>query len=168
MTDAEAEKVVATRIAAYFAAVPSNDLNPAYLAREILRVLDQAGLIRRRDPKPPHYRPPGEQHVVSLPDLNDGARVIICTGEFDQQSLTAISKAGAAATSDPTIRRVVLDVSRITFADSSMLNEMFRLLRTSRLILVGPLPRTLDRVLELTQSRALFQIADSIETARTL
>lgn len=46
-----------------------------------------------------------------------------------------------------------------------MLNEMFRLRRNSRLVLIGPLPTSLERVLELTQARALFHVADSIEAA---
>ncbi|WP_326592484.1 hypothetical protein [Streptomyces sp. NBC_01294] len=49
-----------------------------------------------------------------------------------------------------------------------MLNEMLSLLRTSRLVLAGPLPRTLGRVLELTEADRLFPTADSIEAARAL
>ncbi|WP_392895528.1 STAS domain-containing protein [Streptomyces sp. LN699] len=72
------------------------------------------------------------------------------------------------AAADPTIRRIVLDVSRLTFADSSMLNEMLRLLRSGRLVLAGPLPPSLRRVFELTQAGPLFPAADSVEAARTL
>ncbi|MGW7059603.1 STAS domain-containing protein [Streptomyces sp. NPDC054904] len=94
--------------------------------------------------------------------------MIACSGEFDQDTLEPLRQAYAPAVADPAIRRIVLDVSRITFADSSMLNTMFHLLRTGRLVLAGPLPRSLARVLEITQAGPLFPTAGSVEEARTL
>ncbi|MFD3761540.1 STAS domain-containing protein [Streptomyces sp. NPDC058622] len=169
MSDAETAKVVATRIAAYLAAVRPNEPNPDDLAWVVIRALNQAGLLNSRGPDiTADDRAPGHQQVLTLPDRDDGTRVIVCVGEFDQQTLESVRQAGAAAIADPAIHHIVMDVSRITFADSSMLNEMFRLLRNSSLALVGPLPTSLERVLELTQARTLFRIADSIEAARTL
>ncbi|MCX5078629.1 STAS domain-containing protein [Streptomyces sp. NBC_00513] len=109
-----------------------------------------------------------EQQVLVLPDEGDGVRVIACVGEFDQDTLGSFRQAGNPAVADPAVRRIVLDVSRLTFADSSMLNEMLRLLRSGRLVLAGPLPPGLRRVLELTQAGPLFPVADSVEVARTL
>lgn len=109
-----------------------------------------------------------EQQVRVRPDEGDGVRVITCSGEFDQDTLTAFQEAGAAAAADPTVRRIVLDVHQITFADSSMLNEMLRLLRTTRLVLAGPLPRVLALLLELTQADRLFPTAETVEAARAL
>ncbi|MFD3717044.1 STAS domain-containing protein [Streptomyces sp. NPDC058674] len=166
MTDAETARMISSRIAAYLTAVHPARPNPDDLAWVIVRALNQSG--DRTAALPSDGERPGEQQVLTLPDQDDGARVIVCVGEFDQQTLHPFRAAGLAATADPTIRRVVLDVSRITFADSSMLNEMFRLLRSSRLVLVGPLPHSLARVLELTQAGPLFPTTDSIEAARTL
>ncbi|MFD3940787.1 hypothetical protein ACFWSF_38725 [Streptomyces sp. NPDC058611] len=45
---------------------------------------------------------------------------------------------------------------------------MLDLLRSGRLVLAGPLPRSLARVPELTQAGRLFTTADSVEEARTL
>ncbi|MFD3680432.1 STAS domain-containing protein [Streptomyces sp. NPDC058613] len=169
MSDAKAAKAIAARIASYLAAVHPDEANPDDLAWAIVHTLKQAGLYGHTDRSGrSDTNEPGEQQVLALPDQNDGARVIVCAGQFDQQTLGPLSEAGAKATADPTIRRIILDISRITFADSSMLNEMFRLRRNNDLILVGPLPPSLERVLELTQARALFQVAESIETARTL
>ncbi|MFD5892016.1 STAS domain-containing protein [Streptomyces sp. NPDC060334] len=109
-----------------------------------------------------------EQEVLVLPDEGDGVRVIACAGEFDQDTLEAFRKAGGPAVADPAVRRIVLDVSRLTFADSSMLNEMLRLLRSGRLVLAGPLPPSLERVFELTQAGSLFPTAHSVEAARIL
>ncbi|WP_411103014.1 STAS domain-containing protein [Streptomyces sp. cmx-4-9] len=169
MNDTETAKIIAAQIAAYLAAVKPAEPNPDDLAWAVLHALKQAGLHGYAlNGKGEDVRQSGEQQVLVLPDRDDGTRVIVCAGEFDQQSLDAITEAGAAATADPAIGRIVLDVSRITFADSSMLNAMFRLRRASTLVLVGPLPRSLERVLQLTQARTLFDVAEDIDTARTL
>lgn len=169
MSDEEVAKTISTRIAAYLAVVRPREPDPDALAQVILRALRHAGLLADTDPAPrTDDKAPGEQQVLPLPDRDDGVRVIVCAGEFDQQTLGAVREAGAAALADPAIRRIVLDVSRITFADSSMLNELFRLRRGSTLVLVGPLPHSLERVLELTQARTLFQVTPDIETARTV
>ncbi|MCY0945777.1 MULTISPECIES: STAS domain-containing protein [Streptomyces] len=98
----------------------------------------------------------------------DGVRVIVCAGEFDQETLEPLRAACMAAADDPGVRRIVLDVTQVAFADSSMLNLMVRMLRTGRLVLAGPVPPRLGRLLDLTQARDLFPTADGIEAARTL
>ncbi|MFD3807803.1 STAS domain-containing protein [Streptomyces sp. NPDC058611] len=108
-----------------------------------------------------------EQQVRVEPDVG-GVRVIVCAGEFDQDTLEPFRAVGTAAAADPEVRRIVLDLRRVSFADSSMLNQMLMLLRTGRLVLAGPVPHQLDRLLLLTQARDLFTIADGVEAARTL
>ncbi|MFD9305423.1 STAS domain-containing protein [Streptomyces sp. NPDC060048] len=108
-----------------------------------------------------------ELRVRVLPD-EDGVRVIVCAGEFDQDTLGSLRAACAAAADHPGLRRIVLDVTRVTFADSAMLNLMLILLRTGRLILAGPVPTRLGRLLDLTGAREVFPTADGIEAARTL
>ncbi|WP_150521109.1 STAS domain-containing protein [Streptomyces subrutilus] len=95
-------------------------------------------------------------------------RVIVCVGEFDQDTLGPLREAGAAAVADPSIRRTVLDVSRAAFADSAMLNQMLRLLRHGRLVLAGPLPGSLARTWEVTEADRLFPTADGVDAARAL
>ncbi|MER6387322.1 STAS domain-containing protein [Streptomyces sp. NPDC060334] len=108
-----------------------------------------------------------EQGVVVLPD-DGGVRVITCVGEFDQDTLGPLTAASAAAVADPSLRRIVLDVREVTFADSSLLNHMVILLRSGRLVLAGPVPPRLERLLELTEARALFTITDGVDEARAM
>ncbi|MGW6824247.1 STAS domain-containing protein [Streptomyces sp. NPDC055005] len=165
MSDAEAAQAIAARIASYLAAIHPAEPNPDDLAWAIVHTLKQAGLYGHSTYSNTHEQ--GEQQLLTLPDQNDAIRVIVCAGEFDQRTLGPLHEAGNAALTDPTIQRIVLDVSRITFADSSMLNEMFRLRRAGDLVLVGPLPPSLARVLELTQAFPLFHITHTIDEART-
>ncbi|MFD3762480.1 STAS domain-containing protein [Streptomyces sp. NPDC058622] len=109
-----------------------------------------------------------EQEVLSLPDQGDGVRVITCAGEFDLATQEPLRQACASAVTDPAVRRIVLDVGRVTFADSSLLNTVLNVLDIRSLVLAGPLPQTLARVLELTQADRLFPTAASVEEARTL
>ncbi len=107
-----------------------------------------------------------KQLVTVAPDA-DGVRVITCAGEFDQDTLEPLRKAAGQAADDPAVRLIVLDVSGVTFADSSMLNEIIRLRRTGRpLVLAGPLSHQLDRLFELTQAHQLFTVTDGVEAAR--
>ncbi|MER7124438.1 STAS domain-containing protein [Streptomyces goshikiensis] len=109
-----------------------------------------------------------EQQVTVLPDI-DGIRVITCTGEYDQETLEPLRQAAAQAASDPAVRTIVLDVSKVVFADSSMLNEMIQLRHSSRpLVLAGPLPPQLNRLFDLTSAHQVFTITDSLEAARAL
>ncbi|MEU8461730.1 STAS domain-containing protein [Streptomyces sp. NPDC029003] len=108
-----------------------------------------------------------EQQVRVMPD-QEGARVISCAGEFDLDTLGPLEAACSAAGADPGVRRIVLDVAALTYADSSFLNLMLRVLRTGRLVVAGPVPSQLARVLDLTETRSVFRIADDIASARTL
>ncbi len=108
-----------------------------------------------------------EQQVTVLQD-QDGVRVIVCAGEFDQDTLPPLKAATTEAAADPALCRIVLDVSQVAFADSAMLNLMLMLLRSGRLVLAGPIPVQLDRLLEITQCRTLFTTVDGIEAARAL
>ncbi|MFH8894218.1 hypothetical protein [Streptomyces sp. NPDC017949] len=47
-----------------------------------------------------------------------------------------------------------------------MLNLMLLLLRSGRLVLAGPVPDRLGRLLDVTEARALFTTADGVEAAR--
>lgn len=108
-----------------------------------------------------------EQQVRVEPDA-DGVRVIVCTGEFDYCSLDALETAGAVAAADPDVRRIVLDVRQVTFADSSMISLMLLLRRSGHLALAGPLPAQLEGRLTLTAILDLFPVVDCTENAQTV
>ncbi|EFL19464.1 predicted protein [Streptomyces sp. C] len=53
-----------------------------------------------------------------------------------------------------------MDLAQVSFADSSFLNLLVHLRNTRPLVLQGPLPHQLHRVMELTGALALFEIRD--------
>ncbi len=108
-----------------------------------------------------------EQQVRVLPD-EGGVRVIVCVGDFDQDTLEPLGQACTDAEDDQGERRIVLDVTGVDFADSSLLNLMVRVLRTGRLVVAGPVPPRLGRLLDLTQVRGLLPTTDGIDAARSL
>ncbi|MFE6912173.1 STAS domain-containing protein [Streptomyces erythrochromogenes] len=88
----------------------------------------------------------------------DGVRVLVCAGEFD---LDTTGKLAAACDRDAAdARLLVLDVTGVTFADSSFLNVLIRLNNSRTLVLAGPLPHQLERLLEMTGALALFSVRD--------
>ncbi|MFJ8208928.1 STAS domain-containing protein [Streptomyces sp. NPDC096033] len=55
---------------------------------------------------------------------------------------------------------LVVDVARVSFADSTFLNLLVQFRNTRPLALQGPLPHQLRRVMELTGALDLFEIRD--------
>ncbi|MFE6906713.1 STAS domain-containing protein [Streptomyces erythrochromogenes] len=91
-----------------------------------------------------------------------GVRLILCSGEFDLDTTGLLVKVcGEAAPAEP----LILDVTQVTFADSSFLNALIRVRNSRPLALRGPLPKQLLRVMEMTGALALFEIRDG--TGRT-
>ena len=97
-----------------------------------------------------------------------GVRVIVCVGEFDQDTIGPLQAAANAASADPAVRWIALDVTGVEFADSTFLNLLLRLRRTGRLVLIGPTPHRLNRVFDLTQAGDLFQVVASAQDAYRL
>jgi anti-anti-sigma factor len=69
---------------------------------------------------------------------------------------------------DPAVRRIILDMSSVTFADSSLLNVLLRVRRSRRLVLAGPLHDQLDRLLEMTGAQTILTVTDSLAAAREI
>ncbi|MFF7183396.1 STAS domain-containing protein [Streptomyces sp. NPDC008121] len=102
-------------------------------------------------------------------DAGDGhVRVLRCEGELDLSSANDLLQAGENAALQPGVERLVLDVSGVTFADSSGLNCLIRLNQIVPVVLSGPLAAQLRRLLQITGAEQLFPCADSVETARTM
>ncbi|MGW7314854.1 STAS domain-containing protein [Streptomyces sp. NPDC054854] len=88
----------------------------------------------------------------------DGAYVVSCAGEFDQDT---VGELGATCDRlDAGAKLLVLDVKNVAFADSSFLNTMIRLRNTRPLVLAGPLPDQLHRLLALTGALEVFEMRD--------
>ncbi|MFG2621199.1 STAS domain-containing protein [Streptomyces sp. NPDC048507] len=93
---------------------------------------------------------------VTVRPQEDGAYVVDCSGEFDFDTVgvlrTACEGEAAAAT------LLVIDVAKVSFADSAFLNLLIRLRNSRRMELAGPLPGQLSRLLEMTGAHVLFEI----------
>ncbi|MEW2417836.1 STAS domain-containing protein [Streptomyces sp. NPDC046866] len=99
-----------------------------------------------------------ESPRVALRAEPDGVWVVVCSGEFDQDTTGKVAAACGGEAADA--RLLVLDVTGVTFADSSFLNVLIRLRNARPVVLAGPLPRQLERLLEMTGVLALFTIRD--------
>ncbi|MFI6149684.1 STAS domain-containing protein [Streptomyces sp. NPDC051109] len=102
-----------------------------------------------------------ESPKVTVRAEADTACVVACSGEFDQDTVGLLQAACEGETNGAS--PLVLDVKNVTFADSSFLNALIRLRNTRPLALEGPLPDQLHRLLDLTGTRALFDIHEDGE-----
>ncbi|MFD5934131.1 STAS domain-containing protein [Streptomyces sp. NPDC060333] len=93
-----------------------------------------------------------------LPD-RDGQRIVRCSGEFDADTLAPL-KAAVDTAADFDIDRLVLDVRRVAFADSSFLNLLLAARGEHDVRLVGPVPRPLARLMEMTGAHLLFDVEE--------
>ncbi|MFG2974392.1 STAS domain-containing protein [Streptomyces sp. NPDC048331] len=91
------------------------------------------------------------------PDTGE-TREVVCSGEFDMDSVGQLAEACVRDTGDP--RVLVVDVSQVAFADSSFLNVLIRVNNSGPLTLAGPLPSQLRRLLEMTGALPLFDVRD--------
>ncbi|MFJ7146761.1 STAS domain-containing protein [Streptomyces sp. NPDC100445] len=110
------------------------------------------------------------QLTVSDSTTQDGARVVSVAGELDLDGEMALGPAlFSALRADPPPRLVVLDLSGLTFCDSSGLNLLLRVRleaehRSITLRLVCP-GATVLRLLKITGMDTLFDIHDRLEQA---
>ncbi|MEU6313805.1 STAS domain-containing protein [Streptomyces sp. NPDC047014] len=88
-----------------------------------------------------------------------GRFVVSCAGEFDQETVGELAAACDRVDADAGL--VVLDVKDVAFADSSFLNTLIQLRNTGPLVLQGPLPDQLHRLLSVTGALPLFEVRDA-------
>lgn len=112
----------------------------------------------RMDPDPA----PCRVEVLSWEDV----RVVVMTGEFDIDHLSGLREALDPLA--PGVSRYVLDVTGVTFTDSTTLSLMLQPALSRPVILAGELPRHLARLLELTGADRVFTMAPSVEEARAM
>ncbi|MFG2666598.1 STAS domain-containing protein [Streptomyces sp. NPDC048387] len=93
----------------------------------------------------------------------DGVPVAVCSGDFDMDTTNLLVEACYEATSG---QPLVVDVTQVTFADSSFLNALVRLRKDCPLTLQGPLPDQFRRLLEMTGAVGLFAIRRPTDPAR--
>ncbi|MDK1472752.1 STAS domain-containing protein [Streptomyces sp. 549] len=94
-----------------------------------------------------------------------GATVIVLAGEVDVETEPQARLALDAAVREG--RRVVFDLSAVTFADSSILNLLLAARNRCELVLAGPLHSQVLRLFEVTGVSDVFTVADGVDTALT-
>ncbi|MET9097176.1 STAS domain-containing protein [Streptomyces cyaneofuscatus] len=101
----------------------------------------------------------------------DGAFVVAASGEFDldeqEQLLAALGEAGRQ-----NLPATVVDLSGVTFADSSLLNALLHAWRRHhalgrRFVLAGPLHPTITQLLTVTGTLEHFDVAGTLADALT-
>ncbi|MGW6862681.1 STAS domain-containing protein [Streptomyces xanthophaeus] len=98
-----------------------------------------------------------ESPKVTVRSDADGVYVVSCAGEFDQDTIGELAATCDRLDADPKL--LVLDVKNVAFADSSFLNALIRLRNTRPLVLEGPLPDQLYRLLTLTGVLGMFEMS---------
>jgi anti-sigma B factor antagonist len=97
--------------------------------------------------------------------LANGATAILLAGEVDMAASTSLRARVDSAADGP----IVVGLGAVTFMDSSGLRELLRARiecerRGGRLILASP-TTTIERLLELTGTASMFEIAPTLEAA---
>lgn len=95
-------------------------------------------------------------------DDRRGVCVVAVVGEMDVEYEPDIELALEAT---PSTVRLVLDLTRVEFADSTMLNILIRTQCRRDLRILGPMPAQLRQLLRVTGTLGLFHVCDSLEEA---
>lgn len=114
----------------------------------------------------PHaYKSRGVATVTRDPSAPPDAWLLIVRGEFDRDTLPCLRAAlDDAHAADP--ERIVLDLSGVTFGDSSFLNELLEAhRRPGQLVLVGPFTGQIRHLFELTGTDAVLTLAPDRDSA---
>ncbi|WP_028810180.1 STAS domain-containing protein [Streptomyces sp. 351MFTsu5.1] len=94
----------------------------------------------------------------------DKAWVIVAQGAFDMDTIAPFAEALQAAVAKHA--RVVVDVSGVTFADSTFLNLLLHINQQTDLRIVAPAPQ-LRRVLEMTGADTVLTVQATVDDAAT-
>jgi anti-anti-sigma factor len=109
--------------------------------------------------------PAGAFAVEELPS-SDGVATLVLSGELDMAAAPAVRERVDAAAGR---RALVIDLGEATFIDSAVLKELLRAnaelaRQDTRLVLAAVAP-PVRRLLDLTRTAALFEIADDRDHA---
>ncbi|MFB8264978.1 STAS domain-containing protein [Streptomyces sp. NPDC055955] len=99
-------------------------------------------------------------------DQQERVAVITPIGDVDLHDLADVEEVFAQVLSDMSTDATLLDLSQVTFADSTFLNQLIQTHsdHTSRarpLVLTGPLQSAVRRLLEITGTDTVLPLADT-------
>ncbi|MFG3042502.1 STAS domain-containing protein [Streptomyces sp. NPDC048330] len=105
------------------------------------------------------YSAPGGTGVHRRATRLDGAALLYAIGEFDVGSVACLRQALADAHDDQATS-IRLDLTGVTFGDAAFLDTLVHTRQgPGRLILLGPVPPPIRRLLDLTRTTHLFHFA---------
>lgn len=114
-----------------------------------------------------HADPYGADARNSVETQSEGdVRIVVMAGEFDMDGVAELRTA-----LDPEaggVARFVLDVSGVTFADSTALSIMLQPALNRPVVLAGEIPNRLARLLEVTGADRAFAVAPTVAEAMVL
>ncbi|MFD6225952.1 STAS domain-containing protein [Streptomyces sp. NPDC060232] len=87
-------------------------------------------------------------------------RIVVMAGEFDMDNVADLRTAMDPAV--PGVARFVLDVTGVTFVDSTALSILLQPALDRPVVLAGTVPSRLARLLELTGAEQAFATAPSV------
>ncbi|MFF1542505.1 STAS domain-containing protein [Streptomyces sp. NPDC058291] len=105
---------------------------------------------------------PGPDRAAVLQYERNGAWVVVAHGDYDLNSIAPLEDALVTAARKHS--KVVLDVSALTFADSTFLNLLIRIHRETGMRLAGP-PANLQRLLEITGADGVLDVRATVGDA---
>ncbi|WP_405772625.1 STAS domain-containing protein (plasmid) [Streptomyces sp. NBC_00080] len=108
------------------------------------------------------HEPDGKGTTVQYEQ--DGAWIVVAHGDYDAHTLPPLEEALDTAARKHS--RVVLDVSGVSFADSTFLNLLLRIHHMTSLRIAGPTPQV-RRVLKITGADTVLDTRASIQDALT-
>ncbi|MEY9886498.1 anti-anti-sigma factor [Catenulispora sp. MAP5-51] len=91
--------------------------------------------------------------------------VITLSGQVDLDSVEDITAAFAEAREGAREGRIVVDLSRLEFADSTTLHVLLRARASGELVLAGPLRPPVRLLFQITDLLEVFRIADGLDEA---
>ncbi|WP_331751605.1 STAS domain-containing protein (plasmid) [Streptomyces sp. NBC_00723] len=106
------------------------------------------------------HGPDGEGTTVQYE--REGAWVVVAHGDYDTSTIAPLEEALDTAARKHS--RVVLDVSGVSFADSTFLNLLLRIHHMTSLRIAGP-PRQLRHLLEITGTDTVLDTRQNIQDA---
>ncbi|MGW5848805.1 STAS domain-containing protein [Streptomyces sp. NPDC055254] len=104
----------------------------------------------------------GARNYVEMRSDGD-VRIVVMAGEFDMDTVEELRTAMDPEV--PGVARFVLDVSGVTFVDSTALSIMLQPALNRHVVLAGQVPHRLARLLEMTGANRAFASAESVAEA---
>ncbi|MFC9797229.1 STAS domain-containing protein [Streptomyces sp. NPDC127584] len=109
----------------------------------------------------------GDRDEMVVSETTPNGIVVRVHGDLDDGTSPALARALSAAAGGGS-RRTVVDLSQVSFADSSALHTLLIAQQAhtaagTLLVLAGPLQTALRRLLEVTNTAAAFRLADSVQ-----